>query len=182
MVAHLNNRMHASLLTVIVSYLWFMSIASATVQTPNLSGTWRLDQTLSQFTPPLFGIGRGGPSADSLYVTHAANGMVTVGTETNGGQAWVYRIGTNSDVMWGQEGALTLISQWEDTQLIAQGSRGLDDDAEHIREIFSLSVDGKTLTVEVTITTTESTRTNRAVYQKADSVGPCEKWETPCVR
>ena len=152
--------------------LWMLSVAMTAAPAPDLSGTWRLDQDASRFTPPMFSAGRGGGSADSLYITHA----------TNGAQAWVYRIGGESDVLWGQEGSLTVVSRWEDRRLVAEGGRGTEDDTEHIREVFSLSADGRTLTVEVTTTTADRASTNLAVYTKASSVGPCEGWETPCAR
>ncbi|MXW36337.1 MAG: hypothetical protein F4Z60_12960, partial [Chloroflexi bacterium] len=61
-----------------------LSGATAHAQTPNFSGFWTLDREASDITPPAFSGGRGGASIDRLFITHAANDTVVIGTETNG--------------------------------------------------------------------------------------------------
>ena len=176
--------MNTTLARAAVSCLWVIviSVMSLSAQTPNFSGTWRLDHDASQFTPPVFSHGRGGASAESLYITHATNGTLTVGTETNGAQAWVYKVGGERDILWGQEGSLTVVPRWDGRRLVVEGSRDTAGVTEHLREVFSLSADGQTLTVEITTTTPDGPHTNSVVYTKGRSIGPCEAWETPCAR
>ena len=51
-------------------------------QTPDLSGTWQLDVDASRITARLLrGGGNGGP-ADTLHITHAANGTLVVGNRS----------------------------------------------------------------------------------------------------
>ena len=163
--------MNATLARAAVSCLWVIviSVMSLSAQTPNLSGTWRLDHDASRFTPPVFSHGRGGASAESLYITHATNGTLTVGTETNGAQAWVYKVGGERDILWGQEGSLTVVPRWDGRRLVVEGSRDTAGVTEHLREVFSLSADGQTLTVEITTTTPDGPHTNSVVYT-SDSV------------
>ena len=174
--------MRTSFARAAVSSLWVISVMLLSAQTPDFSGTWRLDYDASQFTPPVFSHGRGGTSAESLYITHTANGTLTVGIETNGAQAWVYKVGGERDILWGQEGSLTVVPRWDGRRLVVEGSRDTAGVTEYLREIFSLSADGQTLTVEITTTTPGGPHTNSVVYTKGHSVGPCEAWETPCAR
>ena len=174
--------MKTTLARAAVLCLWVINVVSLSAQTPDFSGTWRLNHDASQFTPPVFSHGRGGASAESLYITHAANGTLTVGTETNGAQAWVYKVGGESDVLWGQEGSLTVAPRWDGRRLVVEGNRKTAGVGEYLREIFSLSADGQTLTVEIATTTPDGPRTNTVVYTKGNSVGPCEEWKTPCGR
>ena len=50
-----------------------------------------------------------------------------------------------------------------------------------LREVLSMSADGKTLTVQITTTAAEKAASS-LVYTRITDVGPCEKWPTPCKR
>ena len=137
-------------------------------QTPDLSGTWQLDVEVSQIaTRPLRGGGDGGP-ADSLHLTQAANGTLVVGNRVNAAKAWTYRPGAESAVPVGTNATLTVTSGWEGRQFVAQGSQAAsgDDSIVRLREVFTLSDDGDTLTIDVTAATPTGERTNSLVYRR----------------
>ena len=143
-------------------------------QTPDFSGTWKLDRQASQITPPAFSGGRGGRTVDTLHVTQAANGTLIIGSEANGTKAWAYQLEGESTIPAGRSSTMSVTSR-RDGRVLATEGVGL-------KERLSLSDDGETLTIEITITTATPSgeRTNRLVYTKQDVVDPCESWSTPC--
>ena len=143
-------------------------------QTPDFSGTWRLDRQASQITPPAFSGGRGGVTVDMLHITQAANGTLIIGSEANGTKAWAYQLDGESTIPAGRNSTMSVTSRWD--------GRVLETEGIGLKERLSLSDDGETLTIEITITTATPSgeRTNRLVYTKQDVVDPCESWSTPC--
>lgn len=163
--------------TVWRSLLVVLSAAvSLSAQTPNFSGYWTLDRDASQFTPPAFSGGRGGAAIDRLFVTHAVNGTLVIGTETNGLKAWSYTPGQELTIPVGRDTTMTARSRWDDDRLVAEGRQG----DMTMREELVLSPDGQFFTILVTTTTPDATTVNRLVYKKGQPVGPCETWATPC--
>jgi hypothetical protein len=51
-----------------------------------------------------------------------------------------------------------------------------------VKEIYTLSADGTTLTIDITTTTAGQTSTSALVFTRAATVGGCETWPTPCKR
>ena len=136
---------------------------------PDFSGTWRLDTTQSQINTPLLrGGGDGGPG-DTLHITQTANETLVVGTELPYEyHAWVYKIGDESTIPVGPRDTLTVTTQWEGNELVSEGLREPESDKSIIgaKEIYSLSQDGQTLAVTVTIQTQHDTATNNLVFKK----------------
>ena len=145
-------------------------------QTPNFSGMWTLDQNASDFTPPAFSGGRGGAGIRRLFITHAANGTVVIGAETNGLKAWSYTPGRELSIPVGRDTTMMAASRWEGEHLVAEGRQG----DMQMHEVMALSPDGSTLTISVTTTTPAGKTVNRLVYTKTQAVGPCETWAMPC--
>ena len=152
------------------------TVSPVAAQTPDFSGMWTLDRDASQFTVPAFSGGRGGDDVDRLFITHAANGTVIIGTETNGLKAWSYTPGRELTIPVGRDTTMRAASRWDGERFIAEGSQG--DMTMH--EVMALSTDGRTLTIEVTTTTPEGEANNRLVYTLGHPVGPCEAWAMPC--
>ncbi len=148
----------------------------ASAQRPDFSGMWTLDREASDFTAPAFSGGRGGDDVDRLFITHAANGTVIVGAETNGLKAWSYTPGRELTIPVGRDTTMLAASRWEGGRLVAEGTRG--DMTMH--EVMSLSPDGGTLTIEVTTGTPEGETRNRLVYRSDRPVGACGTWAMPC--
>ena len=118
-------------------------------QAPDHSGTWRLSRDASQITKGagLTGLGAGG-APPTLYVTQAANGTAVVGSDINESGAKLYQV----------------------------SAKGLQLERDGTTEHFSLSADGKTLTVRITAAAGSTT----LVYTRTNAAAPCEQWPTPC--
>ena len=158
----------------VVGMLLVAGLASA--QGPDLSGMWTLDREASDFTAPAFSGGRGGDDIGRLFITHAANGTVVVGAETNGLKAWSYTPGRELTIPVGRDTTMRAASRWEGDRLVAEGAQG--DMTMH--EVMWLSPDGGTLTIEVTTGTPAGEIRNRLVYRSDRPVGACETWAMPC--
>ena len=115
-----------------------------------LSGTWKLDPARSTVTaatlPGL--IKTGAPQV--LHITHAANGTVVVESQINESHARVFRPGTTTTTPMWPTGNITAMSRWEAASLVSEGSQESTAGKMQVRESFSISADGRTLTVDVT--------------------------------
>lgn len=156
-------------------------------QGPDLSGTWKLNAERSRIaTDATFAgvIAAGAP--ERLHVTQAANGTLMIESEINEGHVRVYtpRAPSSTPIMKG--GAITMHSRWDGRALVSEGRQespsGTSTIVKQVKEVIALSMDGATLNIE--ITTTGEAGGVKAVstlsYGRADDVGPCEKWTTPC--
>ena len=152
------------------------AVATLSAQTPNFSGYWTLDRDASDITPPAFSGGRGGASIDRLFITHAANDTLVIGTETNGLKAWSYTPGREGTIPVGRDTTMRAAARWDGARLVAEGTQG----DMRMHEVMTLSADGARLAIEVTTTTPEGVTTNTLVYLKGQPVGPCETWAMPC--
>jgi hypothetical protein len=162
-------------------------IAQATAPLPDFSGTWRLDASRSRVdaSSPFSGlIGAGAP--ETLHVTMPENGDIVIESQINESHARIYRPGGTSKtpVYVGALGSITVTSRWEGVALVSEGSResasGTETLVTQVKEMVSLSSDGRSLVVEVTTTGAEGTSTTKAFYTRIEDVGPCQSWPTPC--
>lgn len=154
-------------------------------QAPDFSGTWRVDPSRSRIaeTAGLAGlIGVGAPA--TLHITQPANGTLVIESQINEGHARLYRPGsrTSTPVTVGQAGSITMTSRWEGRALVSEGTRESASSpvATHVKEVLSLSADGRTLTIEVTTTAAGDKSASTMVYSRTQDVGPCQTWPTPC--
>ena len=100
------------------------AVSPGAAQMPDFSGMWTLDRDASEFTAPAFSGGRGGDDIDRLFITHAANGTLIVGTETNGLKAWSYTPGRELTIPVGRDTTMRAASRWDGARLIAEGRQG----------------------------------------------------------
>ena len=177
-VGEVDEEMDVSRVAVLTSGLLFFALAGpVAAQSPDFSGMWTLDRNASEVTPPAFSGGRGGKDTGRLFITHAANGTVVIGAETNGVKAWSFTPGAGPlTIPVGRDTSMLVVSRWDGDRLVAEGTQG--DMAMH--EVMSLSDDGSTLTIEVATTTPDGETRNRLVYTMAPPVGPCKGWAMPC--
>ena len=156
----------------------FVSVNIPTIfaQAPNFSGYWTLDRDASDFTLPAFAGGRGGDAINRIFVTHAANGTLVIGTETNGLKAWSYIPGREVEIPVGRDTTMMATAHWKGNRIVTEGVRG----DMSMREVMTLSADGERFTIEATTTTPEGTTINRLEYVKGRPVGTCRTWATPC--
>lgn len=164
--------------TVLTAGLLALSLTvPLTAQSPDFSGMWTLDESASQVTPPAFSGGRGGKDTRRLFITHATNGTLVIGAETNGVKAWSYTPGAGAlGIPVGRDTSMMVASRWDGDRLVAEGTQG----EMTMHEVMSLSADGGTLTIDVTTTTPAGETRNRLVYTMAPPVGPCKAWAMPC--
>ncbi|MCA1585430.1 MAG: hypothetical protein LC791_11925 [Acidobacteria bacterium] len=151
-------------------------------QSPNFSGTWKLDPSRSRMVEPagLAGvIATGAP--ETLHITHALNGTVVLESEMNEGHARMYTPGGKSVTPVGQGGSITMTSQSDGRTLVSEGTQ---QDASgvsmSVKEMLALSSDGRILTIEVTKTSGSETKVSTLTYTRTNDVRPCESWPTPC--
>lgn len=152
---------------------------AAGAQGPDLSGTWKLNRPSSQITTGvgLAGLGAGG-APNSLYITQAANGSLTVGSDHNQGFARAYMVGGESAIPTGQALNTTKVrTRWEGRTLVVEGTAA---PAGSLKEMLSLSTDGQSLTVVVTMQAAEGAKTTTLLYGKTPVESPCKSWPTPC--
>jgi hypothetical protein len=75
-----------------------------------------------------------------------------------------------------------MTSRWAGTALTGEGSAvNASGAVATVKETYSVSADGKVLTIDVT-TTSPQVKNSSLKYVRIDSVGPCESWPTPCKR
>ncbi len=156
----------------------------ASAQAPDLAGTWRLDESKSKggATAGIIGlIPAGAPK--TLHVTQPANGTLVIESQVNEAHVRIYKPGRESSTPAGQGGAVTMTTKWDGKTLVSEGAmKAPNGDTTSVREVISLSADGKVLTLDVT--TTPAGQTEKAasalVYTKITDVGPCHTWPTPC--
>ena len=168
--------MRSTFALIVLAVLAAAGPAIVSAQAPDFSGYWTLDRDASRITPPAFSGGRGGASIDRLFITHAANGTLIVGTETNGLKAWSWTPVTEGTSPVGRDTTMRASSRWEGDRLIAEGTQGQT----RMHEVMSLEASGQQLTIEVTTTTPEGETVNRLVYLKDQPVGSCDTWAMPC--
>ena len=156
---------------------------SLRAQSPDLSGTWQLDEANSKVvaTAGIIGlIPAGAPK--TLHITQPANGTVVIESQINEAHVRIYRPGKETSTPAGQGGAVTMTTKWDGRSLLSEGAwKAANGDTTTVREVLSISADGKSLTMEV-MTTSKEQASSKLVYTKIVDVGPCETWPTPCKR
>ncbi len=167
-----------------ITVLAVYQAAPVVAQTPDFSGTWMLDEAVSQITPKA-GLGALGAvgTPERLHITHAANGDLTLQSEWNTSEARLYRPGSETVIPVGPDDTLRVRAHWDDATLIAEGRRPTAGGGSRIlgvRRALSLSGDGGTLTIEATTTTADGDATSTMIYTRLANLGPCEQWSEPC--
>jgi hypothetical protein len=159
------------------------AVATAQAQAPDLAGTWRLDEAKSIVvaTAGIIGlISAGAPK--TLHITQPSNGAVVIESQVNEAHVRIYKPGRETSTPAGQGGAVSMTSRWDGQSLVSEGAlKAPNGDTTTIREVVSLSADGKMLTMKVT-TSAADKASSTLVYSKITDVGPCETWPTPCKR
>jgi hypothetical protein len=157
--------------------------ATLQAQAPDLSGTWKISRETSKVSAGagLIGLGGNTGTPGTLYITQAANGVLTVGSDINESQARLYRPGGNTVIAAAQGTTLSLATRWDGRALVAEGGPTSAAGAPpSLKERFVLSADGKSLTVTVTAVAATGELTSSLVYAKAQTEPPCQQWPTPC--
>ena len=154
-------------------------IAPLAAQAPELSGTWRLDESKSTIvaTAGIIGlISAGAPK--TLHITQPSNGSIVIESQINEAHVRIYKPGRDTSTPAGQGGTIQMRSRWEGRSLISEGEfKAPNGDATKVKETIAIAADG-VLTMEISTAAASS----RLVYTRITDVGPCETWPTPCKR
>jgi outer membrane protein assembly factor BamB len=160
-----------------------VTTASARSAAAGFAGSWRLDTAQSRIADGagLAGlIGAGAPPM--LYITEPSNSTVVVESPINEGHVRIYHPGQKTVTPIGQGGSIAMTSAKQLRTLTAEGiAVNSSGAAVNVKESYSVSADGATLSVDVT-TTGAASATSLLRYTRIMDVGPCEKWPTPCKR
>lgn len=160
---------------------------SVLAQAPDFSGTWKLDAKRSRITKAagLAGlIGAGAPAR--LHITHAANGTLVVESEINESHARIYTPGVKSTtpIFVGRAGSITMTSRWDGRSVVGEGRREFISSASprvtEVKEVFALSMNRKILEITITTMGADGKNESSLVYTRAQTLGPCESWPSPC--
>ena len=164
----------AAMLTMPAAALFVaVSVVSVFAQTPDFSGTWKLDTDRSQIAAGRGGRrgGRGGGTPNAMVITQTATELTIEQSAGNQSRTLTYTLEGESSIPAGRGGSMTITSHWDGATLVSEGSQELSFGGGgitiEVREVRSLSEDGQTLTVEVTRTTPRGANTNTLVYTKA---------------
>jgi outer membrane protein assembly factor BamB len=146
----------------------------------DVSGTWKLDPARSTVTTAtLPGLIKAG-APQVLHITHAANGTVVVESQINESHVRVFKPGqTTTTPMW-PTGSITARSRWESRSLVSDGTQESAGGTVRVSESFSISADGKTLTVDVTVGEAATKTQSTLVYARQPAAESCKAWPTPC--
>jgi len=167
-------------------FSFVLSSTLVSAQTPDFSGTWRLDASRSDvdLNAPLDGIAAM-DEKETLHVIQPANGTLLLESSTRSSQARLYRPGheVSNRILLGEPGTMTLHSRWDGDKLESEGLRSFktsDKPSVKVTEVILLS--GESLTIEIEFAHPEGARSSKLVYRRETSLGPCEKWPSPCKR
>jgi hypothetical protein len=164
---------HALLL---LSAVALVTSATAIAQAPDFSGWFRLNKAASHVTAGvgLAGLGQGG-APHTLYITDAANGTITIGSDINESQSRLYRLNGESPLAAARGGPVAVKTRRDGRAIVAEGAG--------LKEMLSLSADGQTLTISVSVTTAAGPGASTLVYTRMQGAAePCTDWPTPCRR
>ena len=157
-----------------------MLAAAIQTQPPDFSGTWRLDEARSNIaaTAGIVGlIPAGAPK--TLHITQPSNGSLVIESQINEAHVRIYKPGRETSTPAGQGGAVTMTTTMDSRTVTSEGAlKAPNGDTTTVKEVLTLSADGKTLTLQTTVGANASTM----VYSRITDVGPCETWPTPCKR
>ena len=174
----------SSVISIVVAVALGASLIGAQ-QPPNLGGTWRLDESASTVAEGASYVGLGGNAGvpTTLYVTHASNGVVIVGSNMNTSHARTYRpdaSGSGAPAVLERIGdrSITMTSGWTGSSLVAEGQA----DGAPLRETLDLSENGDELVVTIASGPSGGSDelTTTLLYRRVHSEPPCAQWSTPC--
>jgi hypothetical protein len=160
--------MRRSLLLLALAAL--LPISTAGAQTPDFSGTWKINLIKSDAAPA----GRGGQQMDmsnvTLTITQTAEALTIVQAGMGPERTTTYYLDGRESTNAAMRGEMKSTSRWDGATLVTDGSATMDTPngtrTITTTEVRSLSDDGKTLTVTTTSESPMGKRTNKRVFDK----------------
>jgi outer membrane protein assembly factor BamB len=145
----------------------------------SFSGTWKLDparSTIGSAAVPV-GLMKSG-AAQTLHITHAANGTVIVESQINESQSRSYKPGGRTTTPVVPTGTITMTSRMEGGKLVSEGALDAGAAPVPVKETFAIDAEGR-LTLSITVGTGDAA-SSVLVYARTQTVEPCKAWPTPC--
>ena len=146
----------------------------------SLAGTWRLDPARSKIGSAAVPVGlmKSG-AAQTLHITHAANGTVIVESQINESQSRSYVPGARTTTPVVPTGTITMSSRWDGRTFVSEGALEAGAAPVPVKETFTIDGEGR-LTLTITVGAGEAASSSHLVYAKTTTVEPCKAWPTPC--
>jgi hypothetical protein len=144
--------------------------ASAIAQTPDFTGTWKINMIKSDAAPQ----GRGGQQMDLskmvVAITQTAELITLVQSGTGQELTTSYYLDGRESTNAARRGEMKSKSKWDGDKLVTEGSATLEGPNGQMtltmKEVRTLSGDGKTMTVTTTTDTPMGQRTRKTVFDK----------------
>jgi len=143
---------------------------SAGAQTPDFSGTWKINLIKSDPMPQRPGGQQMDMSGLTLAITQTAEALTIVQTGLGPERTLTYYLDGRESTNAAMRGEMKSTSGWDGATLVTNGSATMDTPngtrTITMTEVRSLSDDGKTLTVTTTTDSPMGKRTNKRVFDK----------------
>ena len=148
-----------------------VSTAGAAAQTPDFSGTWKINLIKSDAPPP----GRGGQQMDMsnlmLTITQTAEAFTIVQSGMGPERTSTYFLDGRESTNPGMRGGdMKTTSTWDGAKLVTEGKATMEGQQGPMtmtwHEERTLSDDGKTMNVSTTTDTPMGKRTMKRVFEK----------------
>jgi len=148
-----------------------VSAAGATAQDhPDFSGTWKINVIKSDAAPA----GRGGQQMDmsnlTLTITQTAELLTIVQSGLGPERTTTYYLDGRESTNAAMRGEMKSTSKWDADKLVTDGSATMQtpngERTVTIKEVRTLSKDGKTLTVSTTTDSPMGARTQKRVFDR----------------
>lgn len=148
----------------------FIPAAGAAAQDhPDFSGTWKINLIKSDAPP-----GRGGQQVDmsnlTLTITQTAESITLVQTGLGPDRTSTYYLDGRESTNAAMRGEMKSTSTWDGDQLVTEGSSTMQtpngERTITLKEVRSLSEDGKTMTVSTTTDSPMGSRTQKRVFER----------------
>jgi hypothetical protein len=144
--------------------------AGAMAQTPDFSGTWKINMIKSDAAPQ----GRGGQQMDMsnlmLTVTQTAEALTIVQTGMGQERTTTYYLDGRESTNRAGRGDMKSTSKWDGAKLLTEGSSTFEGPNGQVtmtmKDVRELSADGKTMTVTTTTDSPMGQRTRKTVFDK----------------
>jgi hypothetical protein len=152
------RRMVQGLMAVVMTGAWLSAAAP-----PNFSGTWQADMKASDFGP------MGAPDRAVLTVTHKEP-EVTIHSEMSmGGNPimWEATCKTDGKECKGTKGDVTIALQWQGESLVLNRAISVAGMNLKVKETWTLSADGKTLTSARDLTGDQGSLSQKIIFTKS---------------
>ncbi len=141
-----------------------LCLATAAFAGADFSGTWVLDAANSDQTQ--MGPGGGAPAEVTMTVTMSATEMTVNRTTARGTSETKYALDGKENTVSSQGGELKYTAVWNGGSLTISGTRTTQRGERPLKEVYSLSGDGKVLTITSTRTGQQGETTRKQVFNK----------------